>query len=80
MTGRDNAALPQTAALLGPQALALRADGTRVAELDHAFAQAAAFGPPDVLVANAGIGRFAPLEATTEALYDEAMATNAKGV
>ncbi len=38
------------------------------------------FGRLDVVFLNAGIARFAPLEATDEALYDQLMDTNVKGV
>ena len=38
------------------------------------------FGPPGVLVNNAGIARFAPLESTSVELYEQTMAVNATGV
>lgn len=38
-----------------------------------------AFGEVDLLFVNAGIAKFAPLEAVTEAHYDEIQAVNAKG-
>jgi NAD(P)-dependent dehydrogenase (short-subunit alcohol dehydrogenase family) len=37
-------------------------------------------GKIDVLFANAGIAKFAPLEATTEALYDDVFDINLKGL
>ncbi len=38
------------------------------------------FGPPDVLVNNAGIIRFSPLESTSLELYEQTMAINTTGV
>ena len=38
------------------------------------------FGPPDVLVNNAGIIRFSPLESTPLELYEQTMAVNTTGV
>lgn len=38
------------------------------------------FGPPNVLVNNAGIIRFSPLESTSLELYERTMAVNATGV
>lgn len=38
------------------------------------------FGPPNVLVNNAGIARFSPLESTSLELYEQTMAVNTTGV
>ncbi len=80
LTGRSLAALDNAALTLTGESLAVRADVTSLADLDAAFEQAAArFGKIDFLIANAGIGRFGPIETTTEEAYDEQMDINVKG-
>jgi len=64
---------------LGPGVTAVRADVTKAAELDRLFQVIShALGPVDLLVVNAGLGRYAPLADTPEAVYDELFATNTK--
>ena len=68
------------AASIGGEPLAVHADVSRLADLDRLFARTQErFGSIDVLFVNAGIGKFAPVEQTTEALYDEIMDINFKG-
>jgi len=80
ITGRDPEALAAARAQLGDGAVAVRGD---VADLDDVDALAdravAEFGGVDALFVNAGITRFMPFEAMTEAVYDEVFATNVKG-
>ena len=80
ISGRDQRTLTEAAASIGGETLAVRADVSRLADLDSLFARTKErFGSIDVLVVNAGIAKFASIEQTTEALYDETMAINFKG-
>ena len=79
--GRNTEAVGKAATEIGGDTLALTADVGRVADLDRAFAEIREkVGRVDFLFANAGIGRFAPVADTTEALFDEITNTNFKGV
>ena len=68
------------AAELAPDAVAVTGDVARVADLT-ALMRAAndAYGGIDVVVANAGIGRFAPLDAVTEDDFDALCAIHLRG-
>lgn len=80
ISGRDEKTLAEAAAAIGGDTLAVRADVSRLGDLDELFARTKKrIGPIDVLFANAGIAKFAPVEGTTEALYDEIMDINFKG-
>jgi NAD(P)-dependent dehydrogenase (short-subunit alcohol dehydrogenase family) len=80
ISGRDEKTLAEAAASIGGDILAVRADVSRLADLDKLFARTKErFGPIDVLFVNAGLARFAPVERTTEALYEEIMDVNFKG-
>jgi NAD(P)-dependent dehydrogenase (short-subunit alcohol dehydrogenase family) len=80
ISGRDEKTLAEAAASIGGDALAVRADVSRLADLDKLFARTKdRFGAIDVLFVNAGMVRFAPVEQTTEAVYDEIMDVNFKG-
>lgn len=78
--GRNPDAVTKAAAELGDDTLAITADVSSVADLDRAFTEVReAVGRVDILFANAGIGRFAPVGECTEALFDEITNTNFKG-
>ncbi len=62
------------------RALAVPCDVTVDAEVEHAVAAAHAFGPIDVLVANAGFGVSGALEELTVADYQRQLDTNVLGV
>ena len=65
----------------GGEAVYVRLDVTSEADWERAVATALGrFGRLDVLVNNAGIGGGSRIEETTEALWDQVMAVNAKGV
>jgi NAD(P)-dependent dehydrogenase (short-subunit alcohol dehydrogenase family) len=81
VTGRDQSTLNEAATEIGSGALALRHDVTNLADLDQLYADVASrVGKIDVLFANAGVGRFSPLQDTSESVYDEVFSTNLKGV
>jgi len=80
ISGRDQKTLDQAAKELGPEVLVVRADVSKLADIDKLFAAVRAkFGRIDVLFVNAGIGKFAPFEAVTEELYDTVLDINLKG-
>jgi len=80
ISGRDQRTLTEAAASIGGETLAVRAEVSRLADLDSLFARTKErFGSIDVLVVNAGIVKFASIGQTTEALYDETMDINFKG-
>jgi NAD(P)-dependent dehydrogenase (short-subunit alcohol dehydrogenase family) len=80
VAGRDQKTLDEAARQLGPDALVVRADVAKLAEIDKLFAAVKArFGRIDVLFVNAGIGKFSPLEAVSEELYDAVLDVNLKG-
>jgi NAD(P)-dependent dehydrogenase (short-subunit alcohol dehydrogenase family) len=80
ITGRDTRTLAEAAREIGGEVLALRSDSSNLEDLDELFAAVKdRFGRVDVLFVNAGVGKFAPLEATDEALFDQIMDINLKG-
>src|SRR6059036_2613532 len=80
ITGRSDATLKAAQKELGPDALVIKADMSRVSEITAAMDQIKKkFNRIDALFVNAGIGRFVPFEAVTEEFFDETMATNLKG-
>lgn len=81
ITGQDEPRLAAAADKLGGGVIKVRADVRSLADLD-AVAQRAKteFDRVDVLFANAGIGKFAPLEMIDEAFYDSLFDTNVKGL
>ena len=80
ITGRDEKTLQSAAKEIGPGTLAIRADAAKLQDLDRAFVDIGkSFGKIDALFVNAGVGKFVPFEAVTEAFYDETMNINLKG-
>ena len=80
ITGRSDATLKAAQKELGPGALVIKADMSRVQEITTAMEQIKkTFGRIDALFVNAGIGRFVPFEDVTEEFFDETMATNLRG-
>jgi len=79
--GRSQQTLNQAAAGLGSDVLAVRGDVRNMEDLERLFRRAAeAFGPIDILVANAGIAKFAAVESLSEQLFDEISDILFKGV
>jgi NAD(P)-dependent dehydrogenase (short-subunit alcohol dehydrogenase family) len=80
VTGSSPASLEQARAVLGPDALIIKADaGNVVGQQDIAHAVGEAFGKLDVLFVNAGIADFRPLDQWDEAGFDRSVAVNLKG-
>ena len=81
ITGRSDATLKAAQKELGPDALVIKADMSKVAEIASAMDQVKKkFGRIDALFVNAGIGKFVPFEEVTEEFFDQTMATNLRGV
>jgi NAD(P)-dependent dehydrogenase (short-subunit alcohol dehydrogenase family) len=81
ISGRDQNTLNEAAAAIGEGTLALRSDVNVLADLDALFTFVEKHaGKIDLLFANAGVAKFAPIAGTTEALYDEVFDINVKGV
>lgn len=79
VTGRSEANLAQAGRQLGENAITVRSDASLSAARDAlADRVQAEFGAIDALFLNAGINGFAPLEATSEELYDELALVNAR--
>ena len=81
ITGRDEPSLKTAEREIGNGALALRADSTKLSDLDAAMAKVRErFRKIDALFVNAGVGKFVPFDQVSEAFYDEVMNVNLKGV
>lgn len=80
ITGRDRRTLDAAAREIGGEVLALRSDAASLADIDALYAAVGErFGRVDVLFVNAGVAQFAPVEETTEELFDHVMDINFKG-
>jgi NAD(P)-dependent dehydrogenase (short-subunit alcohol dehydrogenase family) len=81
ITGRDQKTLDAAAKTIGGDVVALRSDVSKLADLDKLYKTVSEkFGKIDVLFANAGIAKFAPVTESNEALFDETFDVNVKGV
>src|SRR5271156_3446660 len=80
VTGRSKAGLESAQKELGKDAIVVSSDARSLTDIDALASRVKAeFGAFDLLFVNAGLGLFAPLENTTEAIYDEMFNLNAKG-
>jgi NAD(P)-dependent dehydrogenase (short-subunit alcohol dehydrogenase family) len=80
VTGRNQDTLEAAREALGKDAIVLKADVTKAADLDHVIKSVREkHGRIDVLFANAEIAKLSPLESTSEALFDEILDTNFRG-
>ncbi len=80
ITGRTAETLDVAREQLGQNAIAVRSDVASLPDIDAlADRVASEFGTIDALLVNAGINGFAPLDSTTEDMYDELFAVNTKG-
>jgi len=79
--GRSRETLDQAAASLGSSGLSIQGDVQNLSDLERLFQQTGErFGKIDVLVANSGIAKFAPVETLSEKLFDELNGILFKGV
>ena len=81
ITGQNPETLAAAHKLLGDHAVVIKADARSVADADRLGEEIKRrFGGLDVAFLNAGVARFAPIEAGDEAFYDDLMDTNVKGI
>jgi NAD(P)-dependent dehydrogenase (short-subunit alcohol dehydrogenase family) len=81
IAGRDQKTLDAAVKTIGNGVLAVQADVSKLSDIDKLYrAVSQKFGKIDVLFANAGVAKFAPLSDSTEALFDELFNINVKGV
>ena len=81
ISGRDQKTLDEAVKAIGGDVIAVKGDVSKLADLDKVYKTVAEkFGKIDVLFANAGIAKFAPVGDSTEALFDEMFDVNVKGV
>jgi NAD(P)-dependent dehydrogenase (short-subunit alcohol dehydrogenase family) len=80
ITGRRRAELDAAAAKLGSHAHAVPGDVTAPADLERLYDAVARLGGIDILFANAGVGRGAPLGSITEEHFQLLFDINVKGV
>jgi NAD(P)-dependent dehydrogenase (short-subunit alcohol dehydrogenase family) len=81
ITGRRDAELARAAAAIARHVTAVPGDVSRPADLDRLFAQIQRDqGRLDVVFANAGVAKFAPLGTITEEFYDSIFDVNVKGL
>ena len=81
ISGRDRKTLDEAVKTIGGDVVAVRADVSKLSDLDKLYKTVAdKFGKIDVLFANAGIAKFAPVADSGESLFDEQFDVNVKGV
>jgi NAD(P)-dependent dehydrogenase (short-subunit alcohol dehydrogenase family) len=81
ITGRDAGRLDAAAKELGGRVTAIKADAASPADMQTVYDRVKKdHGKLDILFLNAGVAPVAPIEATTEELYDDLFATNVRGV
>ena len=81
VTGRSTGSIEQARRELPDDVLVLQSDVRSTAEAAALASEIAQrFGGLDVAFLNAGVARFAPVDAFDDAFYDEIMDTNVKGV
>jgi NAD(P)-dependent dehydrogenase (short-subunit alcohol dehydrogenase family) len=81
VTGLNPARLKDAARELGPDVIVLQADLRKPGDIDKAIGKIREkVTHLDILFANAGMGKAAPLEAVTEEEIDDQFSTNFKGI
>jgi NAD(P)-dependent dehydrogenase (short-subunit alcohol dehydrogenase family) len=80
ISGRDRKTLDEAVSTIGEGTFGFASDVSSPGDLDKLFkAVSERLGKIDILFANAGVAKFAPIGDTTEALYDEIFDINVKG-
>jgi NAD(P)-dependent dehydrogenase (short-subunit alcohol dehydrogenase family) len=81
VTGRRAAELDAATAAIGADAFAVQGDVAKLDDLDRLYAEVKErYGRIDILFANAGLARLAPLEAVDEAHFDLLFDVNVRGL
>jgi NAD(P)-dependent dehydrogenase (short-subunit alcohol dehydrogenase family) len=79
ITGRRQKELDEAVQAIGTNVVGVRGDVSKLQDLDRLYEAVKAKGKIDVLIANAGIGEFAPLASLTEEHFDKLFDLNVKG-
>jgi NAD(P)-dependent dehydrogenase (short-subunit alcohol dehydrogenase family) len=79
ITGRRQKELDEAVKAIGSNVVGIQGDVSKLQELDRLYETVKTKGKIDVLVANAGIGEFAPLACLTEEHFDKLFDLNVKG-
>jgi NAD(P)-dependent dehydrogenase (short-subunit alcohol dehydrogenase family) len=79
ITGRRQKELEEATKAIGRNIAGFQGDVSKLQDLDRLYETVRAKGRIDILVANAGIGDFAPLAGLTEAHFDKLFDLNVKG-
>ena len=79
ITGRRQKELDEAVKAIGGNVASVRGDVSKLPDLDRLYETVKARGKIDILVANAGIGEFAPLATLTEEHFDKLFDLNVKG-
>ena len=78
--GRDSKTLAAAVEEIGHGTVSIRGDVSRLSDIDRLYEEVSKhYEKIDVLVANAGIAKFAPLAETPESLFDQISDINFKG-
>ena len=81
ITGRDQSRLEEAVKKIGSNVTGVQGDVANLKDLDRLFAQIQKEkGRLDIVFANAGIARYAPLGAIEEELFDSIFNSNVKGL
>ncbi len=81
ISGRNKKTLDEAAASIGNDTLAVQGDVSNLADLDSLFQKVAERHKTiDILVANAGIAAFTPIDQVSEKAFDEISDINFKGL
>src|SRR4051812_9307804 len=81
VTGRRQKELDEAVRLIGHGAVGVRGNVASLSDLDRLMATIKSkFGHLDIIFANAGFGRFTPVDKVTEDEFDSQFATNVKGL
>src|ERR1700746_4225445 len=76
ITGRRQKERDEAVKVIGSNVAGVRGDVSKLQDLDRLYETVKAKGKIDVLVANAGVGEFAPLATLTEEHFDKPCALN----
>ena len=79
ITGRRQKELDEAVKAIGGNVVGVQGDVSKLQDLDRLYETVKAKGKIDVLVANAGVGEFAPLASLTEEHFDKLFDLNVKG-
>jgi NAD(P)-dependent dehydrogenase (short-subunit alcohol dehydrogenase family) len=79
ITGRRQRELDDAVREIGDNVCGIQGDVANLVDLDRLYKTVEARGRVDIIVANAGLGEFVPLEAVTEEHFDKIFNINVKG-